>query len=288
MAVSGGPDSVALLLLANAARGGIAAATVDHQLRAGSAEEVAQVGALCVRIGVPHTTLAAVVAPGASVQAKAREARYAALGRWAEESGIDYVLTAHHLDDQAETLLMRLARGAGLSGLAGVRASRALSDRVMVARPLLGWRKAELEAIVREAGLTAVDDPSNRDPAHDRTRIRAVLGETGWLDPARVAATARHLAESEEALGWATDALASERIAASGDSLSVDAAGLPRELQRRLVIAAMVRLRALPPRGRDLDHVLRMLAIGEPATLGGLKFKPGARWRIAPAPPRSA
>lgn len=288
MAVSGGPDSLALLLLANAVGRDIEAATVDHQLRAGSAQEAADVAAVCARIDVPHFILPVGVSPGASVQAKARIARYEALERWAKERDRDVVLTAHHLDDQAETLLMRLGRGAGLGGLAAIRASLALPNGLIVARPLLGWRKSELQTLVRDAGLSAVDDPSNRDPAHDRTRIRAILAADDFLDPPRLAATSRHLAQSEEALAWTTAMLAGERIEIDGDGLMLDVGDLPQDLQRRLTIAAMGRLGVMAPRGRDLDSLLVKLADGRLATLGGLKFTPGARWRIAPAPPRSA
>ena len=169
IAVSGGPDSLALLLLAAAVRpGSIEAATVDHGLRPESADEAAMVAGLCERRGVPHRTLVADWAqpPAANVQAEARAMRYRLLNEWAIERGLEAVATAHHADDQAETLLMRLARGAGVGGLGGTRARRALSEDVLLIRPLLGWRKSELVALVEDAGLTPVDDPSNRDPKH--------------------------------------------------------------------------------------------------------------------------
>src|SRR5947209_3432189 len=123
IAVSGGPDSLALLLLAAAALPGrIAAATVDHGLRPEAAGEAAYAGGICDALGVPHRTLRVRVARGASVQARAREARYAALAAWAGQEGIEALLTGHHVEDQAETLMMRLVRGSGLAGLAGIRA----------------------------------------------------------------------------------------------------------------------------------------------------------------------
>src|SRR5436190_1867521 len=151
VAVSGGPDSLALLLLANAAFPGlIHAATVDHGLRAESADEAETVAAICARMGVPHAILSAGMVATSNVQAAARARRYDLLAWWAEENGLACILTAHHLDDQAETLLMRLLRGSGLAGLAGIRARQ---DRpVPVLRPLLGWRRAELEVIVLAAG----------------------------------------------------------------------------------------------------------------------------------------
>ena len=287
IAVSGGPDSLALLLLAYAARPSeIEAATVDHQLREGSAEEAAMVASLCEQLGIPHATLPVRVAPAASLQAQARTARYAALAAWATERDLIAVATAHHADDQAETLLMRLARGSGLSGLAGVRASRPLADGVKLVRPLLGWRKAELEAVVAVAGLTPADDPANRDPRHDRTRAREFLGRDDWPDPRHLATSAHHLADAEEALHFATGHFA-DRLTVEGGGLTLSAADLPRELQRRLLLAAISRLGDLPPRGPDLDRTLTTLINGGACTLGTLSLRAkDGRWHLAPAPPR--
>ena len=287
VAVSGGPDSLALLLLAHAARPGeIEAATVDHRLREGSANEAAMVAKLCQQLGIPHALLPVTVAPGASLQAQARTARYAALAAWATARNLTAVATAHHADDQAETLLMRLARGAGLSGLAGVRALRLLSDGVTLVRPLLGWRKAELEAIVAQAGLTPADDPANRDPRHDRTRARQYLAQGDWPDPCQLAASASHLADAEQSLRFATDHFA-DRIVGEDGTLALGATDLPRELQRRLLLTAIARLGDPPPRGPDLDRALTALASGAACTLGtlSLRAKHGL-WHLAPAPPR--
>ena len=168
LAVSGGPDSLALLLLAHAAYPGrVHAATVDHGLRAESAAEAAFVARLCGELGVPHVTLAANMTDKVNVQAAARARRYALLGRWAGEVKAGCLLTAHHLDDQAETLVMRLLRGSGLAGLSGVRAVNP-----PLVRPLLGWRRDELAAVVRAAGVEPVADPSNQDERFDRARLR--------------------------------------------------------------------------------------------------------------------
>src|SRR4051812_29251127 len=124
VAVSGGPDSLALLLLAARARPGLVeAATVDHALRPESAGEAAFVAELCGRLAVPHEILTVEweEKPETAIQERARIARYRLLGRWAKERGLTALATAHHLDDQAETFLMRLARGAGVKGLAGMR-----------------------------------------------------------------------------------------------------------------------------------------------------------------------
>jgi tRNA(Ile)-lysidine synthase len=173
LAVSGGPDSLAMLVLAHLASPGmVEAATVDHGLRPESAGEAAHVAAVCQALGVPHAILSVNVGPG-NVQANARSARYAALGAWAQERGLQSIATAHHADDQAETVLMRLNRASGLGGLAGIRAKTAGDGGPPVIRPLLGWRKQELEAVVSAADLFFVRDPSNVDVRFDRARLRA-------------------------------------------------------------------------------------------------------------------
>ena len=285
VAVSGGPDSLALLLLANAAMPGrVHAATVDHRLRPESAAEAAFVGEVCARLGVPHHVLADADAPieGGGVQAQARALRYRLLAGWAAPFG--WLATAHHQDDQAETLLMRMARGAGLAGLAGIRPRRALGS-VMLVRPLLGWRRAELEGIVAEAGLDAVDDPSNRSDAYDRTRARALLAERGDdLPTPRFAAAASHLREAEEALAWAADREWQARVAADGSALLLDPDGLPPELLRRLAARAIDTLRGDPDWRRD--KLAAALAAGDRVTLAGIMITPGPRMRFEPEPKR--
>lgn len=288
IAVSGGADSLALLLLAASARPGkIEAATVDHGFRAESAGEAQGVGVLCRTLGVPHTILTVEwdERPSSNIQARAREARYFLLVEWAMRRGLPAIATAHHADDQAETLLMRLARGAGLSGLVGTRKRRLIGGGVQLIRPLLRWRRAELAELVKASGATPVDDPSNRDPRHDRTRFRGLLDEAEWADVDRLAASAAWLAEADEALVWMTDALATSRIVPDGDALIVDAEGLPRELQRRLLLRGFDRLNARRPRGPDLDRAMHALVAGRPATLSGLRLG-GNPWRIEHAPPR--
>lgn len=291
IAVSGGPDSLALLLLAaEVLPGSVAAATVDHGLRPDAADEAGMVAAICKDRGIPHDILAPdwPAPPSANVQAAAREARYGALAGWAARQGIAVVATAHHADDQAETLLLRLARGAGLTGLAGVRAATHLTDTdITLIRPLLGWRKAELEAIVAGAGLTPANDPSNADARFDRTRARALLRKTDWIEPPRLAASAAHLAEADEALAWAAAMLWTERVEADADAVAIRVDGLPRDLRRRLLLLTFAHFRVATPRGPELGRLLDGLATGAPATLGGLQFLPGARWTARRAPPRN-
>ena len=287
--MSGGPDSRALLLLGAAARPGLVeAATVDHALRSESRAEAEMVAALCERIAVPHEilTLNWKPTPDRNLQARAREARYQRLGEWAVKRRLIAVATAHHLDDQAETLLMRLARGAGVGGLGATRARRPLVKGVKLVRPLLGWRKAELAALVTEAGVKPVDDPSNYDPRHDRVRMREWLRRAEWANPERLAASAAWLNEADEALDWALAPLAEERVKRDGSAVVVDPSGIPRELQRRLLLAAFAEMGAPSPRGPELARALDKLRNGGTTTLARLKLEGGATWRLRPAPPR--
>jgi tRNA(Ile)-lysidine synthase len=287
VAVSGGPDSLALLLLAHAAfPGRIHAATVDHRLRPESAAEAVFVADIAADLHVPHTTLAAEWPkgpPASGIQEAAREARYAALLGWCADQGINVLLTAHHADDQAETLLMRLNRGAGLPGLAGVRPSQPFGSGLLL-RPLLGWRSHELRSLCEAAGLTPIEDPSNADPRHERSRIRRLLRAADALDAEKVALSAAHLLEVEDAIRWLVDEVVRTRVEIGPGGASFDAAGLPREIQRR-VLALLVGPEA---RGSAVARAVERLDSGRPATLAGLRLRPGERWTVTAAPPRRA
>jgi tRNA(Ile)-lysidine synthase len=285
IAVSGGPDSLALLLLCNAAfPGQCHAATVDHQLRADSAGEARHVASICASLGIAHTTLKPKKPIAGSIQSAARAARYALLGQWAEENGIAAILTAHHADDQAETLLMRLNRGSGIGGLAGVRAVNGI-----VIRPLLHWRRQELADIVRHTGFEPVSDPSNVDDRFDRARIRKAIAESDWLDPAAMARSAAAQAESDSALGWMEDRLFAERVMGDAESIRLlDPQSLPQELQRRLVIRC---IRALDgdwqPNGPDIQRLMETLRQGGKASIGRITAHATPNsWDFSPAPPR--
>ena len=292
LAVSGGPDSLALLLLAAAARPGeVEAATIDHGLRPEAQGEAQMVARLCAGLGVPHEICVVEwdERPATAIQERARAARYGALGAWLERRGLSALATAHHLDDQAETLVMRLNRGAGVRGLAGMRPSSVIpGGDLPLVRPLLVWRRAELEEICAAAGLEPATDPSNSDDRFERVRVREALAAASWLDPSALARSATHLAAADDALGWVTDGLALARITDDRDGLRIDAAGLPPELQRRLLLVAFARFHAAEPRGPDLSRALDALASGGTTTLSGLLLKGGPSWRIAPAPPRKA
>ena len=288
VAVSGGPDSLALLLLAHAAGQAATALTVDHGLRAASAQEARFVAALAAARGIPHHILpVTVAAAGDGIQAAARAARYQAMGDWCADAGVGVLLTAHHVDDQAETLLMRLARGAGIGGLAGIRRERPLRAGVTLLRPLLGWKKADLVALVRAAGIDAVDDPSNRSTRYDRTAARALLAESPWMDAGRIAASAAHLGQAEAALDWMAQRMLAERMTRQGDAICLNPDDLPDELVRRMLVLLFAAFGEAPD-GPSLSRLAARLAAGSAATLGSVKASPGQVWRFERAPPRRA
>jgi tRNA(Ile)-lysidine synthase len=295
IAVSGGPDSMAMLAVARAALpGAIVAATVDHGLRAEAAGEATMVASWCAAHAVPHAVLIpAAPIEGASIQAQARSARYALLADHARDVGACAVATAHHADDQAETFLMRAARGSGLAGLAGVRMRTEIAGAIVI-RPLLDWRRAELRAIVRRLDMPFVDDPANRDPRHDRTRFRRLLDANEWLDPPNLARAAAALAEVDGDVRAIVDWLWDERATVAGATVHVRHAGLPRELGRRLARRAIGRVRAAAgieaPAWSDstnIEPLLDSLAAGRRGTQAGVVGAPhGDEWRFRPAPPR--
>lgn len=283
LAVSGGPDSIALLLLVQAAGLDCAAATVDHGLRPEGAAEAAFVAGICADLGVPHNTLKLGAREGGNLSDWARHARYAALAEWLDAQDCGLLLTAHHADDQLETMIMRLNRGAGVGGLSAVRARRGA-----IARPLLGWRKAELEALVAGSGITPMDDPSNRDDRFDRARLRKALDGASWLDPIAAARSAAALGEADDALAWAAKAYLASRVAVEDGVISLDPTELPGEILRRILLSCMRQIAPdAEPRGGELDRLISALEQGETATLGGVKCSGGALWRFSLAPPRN-
>jgi tRNA(Ile)-lysidine synthase len=285
VAVSGGPDSMAMLLLAAAAfPGRVEAATVDHGLRAESGAEAALVAAHCAAIGIAHATLKVRVAGRGNVSANARTARYAALAAWRTARGLDWLMTAHHADDQLETLIMRLNRGSGVGGLAGIRPISA-----HVIRPLLRWRQHELAALIEAAGVATVEDPSNRDDRYDRARLRKVLADIDWLDPVAVAVSAENLADADAAIVSALELAETERLFQNPDgSWRFDAEGLPREVARRAFVGCLRRLQpTAAPRGEAIDSALVALRQGRNFAIGKvLVAAKGTDWIFRPAPPR--
>ncbi|MEO8722104.1 MAG: tRNA lysidine(34) synthetase TilS [Sphingobium sp.] len=285
IAVSGGPDSMALLALASAAfPGRVEAATVDHQLRAGSVQEANMVADYCARGHIPHRILRPAVPIVGNLQSAARAARYVLLDQWRQECKIDWIMTAHHADDQLETLLMRLNRGSGVGGLASIRARNG-----NVLRPLLGWRRAELAQIVDVLALPHATDPSNSDLRFDRVAMRQNLGGIDWIDPVAAGRSASALKEADIALDWAVRGIARDHIVHADDgAVILGCTDLPREIQRRLILL-MLRSVDDPanPRGDTLDKAIVQISRGKQTSIGNWILSGGEKWTLRRAPPRS-
>lgn len=247
------------------------------------------VARICADRGIAHETLCVTV-PSGNLQDAARMARYRALGTWAAGRGLGAIATAHHADDQAETLVMRLNRASGLGGLAGVRArgnvpGLAPTTRLPLLRPLLGWRRAELAEVVAAAGLEAVQDPSNRDPRFDRVRIRERLARCDWLDIPALAQSAHHLADAEAVLEWAVDREWAEAVTVSEAAIRYRPQA-PRAIGLR-VLARAIAILGGNPRGGDVAR----LHDREGGSLGGVaaRWEAGAKgreWVLRREPPR--
>jgi tRNA(Ile)-lysidine synthase len=282
-----------LLLAAEARPGQVEAATVDHSLRSQAADEAAMVAALCAELHLPHSTLTVQwdKKPRSAFQERAREERYRLLGEWAAERGLSAIATAHHLDDQAETLVMRLNRGAGARGLAGMRQVSPLpvpGSTIRLIRPLLSWRRTELEQACETAGIEPAQDPSNSDEHYERVRIRRALSEGDWLDVEAVGRSANHLAAADAALEWATDREWQSHVTQAGESIAYRPTA-PDEIRRRIVSRAVASLASegTPAlRGRELDQVMAALSEGGKATLRGVLCCGGKEWTFTAAPAR--
>ena len=309
LAVSGGPDSIALMWLAARWRRALTrgpqlfAVTVDHGLRPESAREARDVKRLALSLELPHRTLRWRGAkPETGVPAAARVARYRLLAKAARASGATHVLTAHTRDDQAETLLMRMLRGSGIAGLAAM-ARQTERDGVWLARPLLDIPKSQLVATLNKARISFADDPTNRDPGYTRPRLRALmpaLAEEGG-DSRSLARLASRLARANAAVEVLVDgaerylALRERNDAARFGFDAIAFAGLPEEIRLRLLMRAIDRVghegTAELGKGEALLAALdRAIAKGLPKlkqTLAGASIGLiGGRIHVAPAPPR--
>lgn len=275
IAVSGGPDSVALLaLLAEwAAPGGrprLKAVTVDHGLRLAAAAEALAVGRLCAGLGIAHSIRRwHGERPEAGIQEKARAARYALLAEEARACGASAVVTAHTLDDQAETVLMRMAAGSGLAGLAGM-APRTVVNGLALARPLLDIAKSRLVATCEARGLAFLRDPSNEDPRFARVRWRRLLPELAeeGLTAECLGRLSRRLARADEALD-ALGARALSRLAAGGEGgvRWFDFAGLCREPEEIVIRGLALAIAAAQDREAETGAPLRLARL-EDCALG--------------------
>jgi tRNA(Ile)-lysidine synthase len=280
--LSGGPDSVAALALLSQWPGHapLFAATFDHGFRAESRAEAQQCVSLCAQLNIPHAILNwQGDKPSTRIQEEARDARYAALIAHAKEIGADHLVTAHHADDQMETILFRLMRGSSIGGLAGMRAQLS-RDGISHTRPFLGWRKSELIAVCKAQGLNYIRDPSNEDPRFARTQMRRLTGqlEEAGLGPETFARLAARAARAEAALADGTEHLRAEAVLRHMDETTeLNAKRLknaPEELVLRLLMAEIGRIGQMP-RLEQAEALAADLsaawATGRPwrATLGG-------------------
>lgn len=282
VAVSGGGDSMALLVGLHAAGFDLAAVTVDHGLRAGSAAEAAEVGRFCAGIGVPHSVLSwQGTAAAGNLMDAARRARLRLIGAWAQGQGIADVALGHTADDEAETFLMRLGREAGLEGLAGMR-RRFVAEGVTWHRPLLGVTRADLRAALRARGLGWIDDPSNDNPRFGRVRARQALATLAPLGitPATLGAVVRNLAAADAVLTETLCRFVAAQVTTPAGDVVIGRAGfadLPPELQRRLLNAALrwISGSEYPPRADKVTDLLAGLAAQPDRTLHGCRIRAG-------------
>lgn len=304
VAVSGGGDSVALMhLLAAYARARKRKApvvlTVDHGLRKSSSKDARQVAAWAKKAGLTAHVLSWHGAkPKSGVEAAAREARYRLMGDWLTRHKIATLYVGHTIDDQAETFLLRLARGSGLDGLAamGPRAPWPVAGfaNLSVARPLLGLARSDLRAWLQARGQTWLDDPMNEDDAFDRVKIRRAgkaLADLGLTVP-RLAAAASHLARARVALESVTGAVLARATARPPHKGHKDQAGLllapavlaaaPREVGLRALAALLMAVsgQAYRPRFEALERLFDRLTagtLGKGANLHGCHIGPAPK-----------
>lgn len=268
LAVSGGPDSLALMLLAaeyaetTGSHERFVVYSVDHGLRAEAADEVAFVVDTATRLGLPaHGLRWEGPRPASGIQQAARSARYRLMAAAMAGDGAEVLVTAHHLGDQAETVLMRLAHGSGIEGLRGMDYSADVAG-LMIVRPLLDIDPADLLAVVKASGLRAVADPSNADTDYERVRWRQLLprlAELG-LDARRLARFARRMRDADEALDAMADDFAGVHNSVS--SAQLDQVGLFR-LPRAVAIRVLQRVLRQMGGGRKANDLAPVEALAD-------------------------
>lgn len=302
LAVSGGPDSRALMHAAAALGATAWVATVDHGLRPEARAEAEGVAAAARALGLPHAILSWTgPKPGTGLQDAARAARYDLLAAEAQRVGAGRVLTGHTRDDQAETVLMRLAAGSGPAGLAGMAAERVLASGITLGRPFLALPKAALVAWCEGRGIPYLRDPSNADPRFARGRLRAawpILEQEG-LTPARLARLAERAARDAAALRIvAAQAFEAARLPAPDGAPRLDGSvlvALPEAIALRCLDLALTQAGATPRRLERLEALvfesllpaLRRRAVIRRSLAGFLiATNPAGTVRLTPAPPR--
>lgn len=248
LAVSGGPDSTALMhAAAVSGRAGLFVATVDHRLRPESAREAERVCTAAARLGLPHATLVwSGPKPSTGIGAAARAARYRLLADHARSVGAGLVLTGHTRDDQAETVLMRLIAGSGPAGLAGMAPERELASALRLGRPFLPLPKSDLVAYCESHGLAYERDPSNFDDSFARARLRRLMPHLSreGLTAERLCRLAQRSARDDAALALAGRAALAAASRPGDGSLILDGVtllALPEAVLLRVVGEALTR-----------------------------------------------
>ncbi|HSG37757.1 MAG TPA: tRNA lysidine(34) synthetase TilS [Paracoccaceae bacterium] len=291
VAVSGGGDSMALLDLAHAwCKGrkiGLHSATVNHGLRPEAAGEADMVAAFCASRGISHDTIRWTGWDGkGNLQAAARNARRGLLADWAASQGLKAILVGHTADDQAETVLMRLARGSGVDGLAGIPA-RTGGD-IPFLRPLMGLGRTELRDYLIAEGIAWVDDPSNDDDAFDRVRARkmmSTLADLG-LTQERLLQTAEHMQAAQKVLKAEALRRAKQDVTTDGGDLVLARSLLDMEAsdtEPRLLAAAIGWVggeAAYKPRFASLKDAAEAVLAGQTRTIGGVILSPQAGGKV--------
>jgi tRNA(Ile)-lysidine synthase len=291
VACSGGADSMALTFLlqgwTRAVGGSLTALTVDHRLRPESGSEARQVASWLGRRGIAHETLIRPDAPlQGNLQAAARRARYTLLSFWCRQRGVLHLALAHHLEDQAETLLLRLARGSGVDGLAAM-AQVSETAAVRRLRPLLTVPKARLAATLEAAGQPHVEDPSNENSAFRRVRLRgaaALLAREG-LTAERLAATAARMGRARAALDDAAARLLARAAALYPEGYALLDPSEFRNAPREVALRSLARVLTVvsgadyPPRFERMERLHAALCapeggLGGGRTLGGCRILP--------------
>ena len=289
VAVSGGGDSIALLHLAGRLAGTqglqVQAVTVDHGLRPEAADETRRVAGWSADWGVRHTTLNWGGWTGAgNMQAEARKARYTLMADWAQAQGVQAVLLAHTADDQAETVLMGLARSSGVDGLSAMPEAKEVAGTCLL-RPLLSHSREELRAYLEAQGLDWIEDPSNQNPRFERIRMRqakSALDELG-LTASALSQVAQNMAQAQAALDFQTQAEARAicQLDAGDVLIALDRfSTLPQETARRLLLGAVAWVNGNSERPRRQPTQLALAAAqrGRPAQLGGCRIVKQRSW----------
>lgn len=277
LAVSGGGDSIALLHLAVDAGCTVAVATVDHGLRPEAEAEAQAVARLCANLGLPHDILRWHHDGRGNLQDAARRGRLRLLSEWARGHGIGAVALGHTQDDVAETFLMRLARDAGVDGLAAMASRREVGGIVFV-RPLLKAPRSALRKWLLTRGAQWAEDPSNQDDRFQRVRMRRALAALAEVEVSaeRIAALAGRMAEVRDALDTAAADAASRFARRDRGDILIDVAGLttlPFEVQRRLLMAALAWVSSAEygPRRAEQERFVAAILAGRAATLAGCR-----------------